>query len=153
MDFNLATTTLFPTAGTPAPDKFPMTPNADQLLASAKCQRASDRGGVAEPAPPRLPVDRGHANWPVLDGFEIRDQISTGGMGSVYRALDRELQVEVAVKIPRVMEPETETQFRVEARKLAQVQHPNVVGIRKFDRSNGIAYFTMDLIRGPNAAV
>jgi hypothetical protein len=73
-------------------------------------------------------------------------------MGEVYLARDRELQVDVAIKVPKSLNAEAQEQFLREARALAKVQHRNIVAIRKFDRCGDYVYFVMDVVLGPNAA-
>jgi serine/threonine protein kinase len=73
-------------------------------------------------ADPTLPRQWGH--------LEIRARIGAGGFGEIFRAYDPNLQKEVALKLPRPDRAPDELssrRFLEEARKLAQVHHPNVL--------------------------
>ncbi|HUN81034.1 MAG TPA: serine/threonine-protein kinase [Phycisphaerae bacterium] len=90
--------------------------------------------------------------YPAIEGYEICERIGCDGQGEVFRAVDLQLQVEVAIKVPKSLTPEGQEQFLNEARLLARVQHGNIVGIRNYGRSGDVVYFVMDLIRGPDAS-
>jgi predicted Ser/Thr protein kinase len=59
--------------------------------------------------------------------FELGELAGRGGMGAVYRALDRTTGEAVAVKVLRDAEPETRERFAREARTLAALSHPGIV--------------------------
>jgi len=88
--------------------------------------------------------------------FRLEKQLARGGMGSVWAARDERLDREVALKLlPHVLvnEPSAERRFDREARAMARLQHPNVVGIfdvGTFDPGVGeeLPYLVMELIRG-----
>ena len=65
----------------------------------------------------------------VADRYEIRAYLGRGGMGSVYRAFDRVLDEEVALKVQRAHSargPEAERRLRSEVKLARQVSHPSV---------------------------
>src|SRR5262249_19526704 len=67
-----------------------------------------------------------------LDEFWLESLLATGGMAEVYRALDLRLNRVVAVKVlPRVLaaDPSYVTRFRVEARRVAALNHPHIVPV------------------------
>jgi len=83
-----------------------------------------------------------------LRQFELRGIIGSGGMGKVYRAFDKTLQREVAVKL---MRPELaadatalENFFR-EARACASLNRPNCIDTYSFDEWEGLRYLVMEL--------
>jgi len=84
------------------------------------------------------------------DRYEILARLGEGGMGVVYRAMDRELGDEVALKLltPGIATPDSIERFRREVRLARRVTHPNVA--RVFDLGLwGDKYFlTMELVRG-----
>lgn len=88
----------------------------------------------------------------MVDGrYSVTRRISRGGMATVYHAIDRRLEREVAVKImhPHLADAEDFViRFRREARAAAQLSHPNVVGV--FDQGlwEGAFYLTMEYIEG-----
>lgn len=89
-------------------------------------------------------------------GFELHDYIleepiGQGGMGVVYRALDQRLNRSVAVKVlnEEAIDLEgLEGQFLEEARSAAAVDHPNVLPIFSFGKSDRIVYMVSRLVRG-----
>ena len=84
--------------------------------------------------------------------YELQDEIARGGMGVVLRAKHTELGSLVALKLLAQQEPTPEAiaRFRREARVLAQIKHPNVVGISDLGEERGIAFLAMELIEGPS---
>jgi eukaryotic-like serine/threonine-protein kinase len=78
-----------------------------------------------------------------LGPYEIQSALGAGGMGEVYRARDRRLGRDVAIKVlPQTVaaDPSRLRQFEQEARAIAALSHPNVLTI--FDvaiRSSGRA--------------
>lgn len=82
--------------------------------------------------------------------YELLDEIARGGMGVVLRAKHTELGSLVALKLLAQQEPTPEAiaRFRREARVLAQIKHPNVVGISDLGEERGIAFLAMELIEG-----
>jgi TolB-like protein len=86
-----------------------------------------------------------------LAHYEITAAIGAGGMGEVYRATDRKLGREVALKVlPAAMagDPEYLARFRREARAIAALNHPQIVTIYSVEESDGIHFLTMELIEG-----
>jgi TolB-like protein/Flp pilus assembly protein TadD len=72
-------------------------------------------------------------------------------MGEVYRARDPKLGREVAIKVlPESLakDPEALARFQVEARALAALSHPNILGIHDLDTSNDVWYAVMELLEG-----
>lgn len=98
------------------------------------------------------PPHTGH----VLGGrYELRGRIASGGMGSVWRALDSVLHREVAVKILKdelVDSAAFLDRFRAEARHAASVSHSGVASVFDYgedhDGSDRVAYLVMELVRG-----
>src|SRR5688572_3099079 len=81
----------------------------------------------------------------------LLEPIGHGGYGDVYRALDTRLDREVALKLLRRPETETDALGAVaieEARLLARVRHPNVVTIHGADRIEGRVGLWMEFLRG-----
>jgi tetratricopeptide (TPR) repeat protein len=75
-------------------------------------------------APPSEAVRAGHI---LADRFEIGSQAGSGGMGVVYRAIDRLTGVTVAVKVLQKPDTERAERFRREVRALSQLAHPAIV--------------------------
>lgn len=93
-----------------------------------------------------------HIEGTVIDGrYEVRSRVARGGMATVYRAHDRRLERDVAVKVmhPHLAESETFiARFRREARAAARLSHPNAVAV--FDQGlwQDSFYLTMEFVDG-----
>ena len=86
-----------------------------------------------------------------LGHYRIRDEISRGGMGVVYRAVDLKLNREVALKVlpPELLaDPERKRRFVQEAQAASSLEHPNIAVIHGIDEVDGVTYIAMELIRG-----
>jgi WD40 repeat protein/tRNA A-37 threonylcarbamoyl transferase component Bud32 len=73
-----------------------------------------------------------------------------GAFGSVFKALDLELDRMVAIKIPRKgqLDPLESEQFLREARAAAQLRHPNIVSVHEVGRDGEMVYIVSDLVAG-----
>lgn len=83
--------------------------------------------------------------------FLLIKQLGAGGMGVIYRAMDRELGRQVALKVMKKSlgdNPEFFQQFRHEAQAAAALNHKNVVQIYSFGQHNGQPYIVMELVAG-----
>ena len=80
--------------------------------------------------------------------YEVVGNLGHGGMARVYRAFDRHLERDVALKIlrPHLTEADSE-RFRREIMTLAKLSHPNIVSIYDLGRGEHV-YFAMELISG-----
>lgn len=83
--------------------------------------------------------------------FEIGPMLGRGGMGAVYRARDRELDRDVAIKVLALDADRAGGDARIarEAQILAQLEHPGIVAV--YDRgrlADGRAFYVMRLVRG-----
>ncbi len=80
--------------------------------------------------------------------YDVVGTLGQGGMAHVYRAFDRHLEREVALKVlrPHLTEADTE-RFRREIMTLAKLSHPNIVSIYDLGRGDTV-YFAMELISG-----
>ncbi len=89
---------------------------------------------------------------PQLAKYELVEEIGHGGMASVYRARDRRLGREVAVKVihPHLRDSrEVAERFHVEARAVAKLRHPNIVEIYDVaDADEAEQYLVAELVRG-----
>lgn len=82
--------------------------------------------------------------------YEYRDEIGRGGMGVVYRAWDRELERDVAVKVLAApVRPGMAARLLREARIIARLDHPGVVPIYDVGHTaDGLLAYAMKLVRG-----
>jgi len=86
------------------------------------------------------------------DKYELVELLAVGGFGEVYRARDRDLDCEVAVKLLRPAlgsTPESVEAFKQEARRLTRLKHPNIVEWKTLNQSpDGRLYLVMELLEG-----
>jgi serine/threonine protein kinase len=83
--------------------------------------------------------------------YEIIEELGRGGMAMVYRARDRQLEREVAIKVlpfSLAFDAEFVERFQREARTAAQLEHPNIISIYRVGRSGRVIYFVMKYLRG-----
>jgi eukaryotic-like serine/threonine-protein kinase len=80
--------------------------------------------------------------------FEVRGNLGSGGMGVVYRALDRRLNREVALKVVRHASGGDLFRFKREFRAVAGIIHPNLVTLHELHTTGDSWFFTMDLVDG-----
>ena len=86
-----------------------------------------------------------------LSHYEVKQELSRGGMGVVYRALDTKLDREVALKVlpPELMADEArKRRFVQEAKAAAAIHHPNIATIHEIDEVDGVHFIVMELIEG-----
>ncbi|MBA2260273.1 MAG: serine/threonine-protein kinase [Acidobacteria bacterium] len=86
-----------------------------------------------------------------LGPYEIVNPLGAGGMGEVYRAHDSKLGRDVALKVlpPSLASDQTAlARFEREARSVAQLSHPNILGIFDFGHEGPTAYAVMELLEG-----
>lgn len=85
-----------------------------------------------------------------LRGYELREQIGSGGFGEVYRAYQPSVNREVAVKVilPQYAnEPDFIRRFEAEAQIVARLEHPHIVPLYDYWRDPDGAYLVMRLLK------
>ena len=81
--------------------------------------------------------------------YELIAPIGRGGMGVVFRARDRELDRDVAIKVTAWQTASDVERLRREARTLAALEHPGIVPVHDAGcLPDGRAFFVMGLVRG-----
>ena len=83
--------------------------------------------------------------------YEISEELGRGGMAIVYRAKDKQLEREVAIKVlpfSLAFDAEFVERFQREARTAAQLEHPNIIPIYRVGKSGRVIYFVMKFLRG-----
>ncbi|MGD9571689.1 MAG: protein kinase [Thermoleophilia bacterium] len=88
----------------------------------------------------------------LVDRYELQERLGVGGMGEVYRAFDRELERDVAIKSllsHLANEDDLVQRFRREARTLARVRHPGIIALYDMLRlSDGSLYLVLEFVPG-----
>lgn len=82
--------------------------------------------------------------------YEIRHEIARGNMGVVFRALDTKSGRDVALKllVAGHTDPDAAERFRREAKSLARLDHPNVVGVHSYGVQESLPFMAMDFVAG-----
>jgi serine/threonine protein kinase len=86
-----------------------------------------------------------------LGAYEILQPLGAGGMGEVYRAWDPKLGRHVAIKVlapDLASDPAALARFDREARAVAALSHPNILGIFDLGTENGTVFAVMELLEG-----
>ncbi len=114
-------------------------------------QTAKDQGGDAikfEPFTPPSTVELDE----LIPGYQFLEFIDSGGMGAVYKAVQKSLNRTVAVKLlPQVHRNKATfaERFRREAEALARLNHPHIVAVHDFGETiDGQMYYAMEFVSG-----
>ena len=103
--------------------------------------------GAAAPGPDR----QGGLPRAFGDDYELLELVGQGAMGYVYRARQRSLGRDVALKVVKAPDAQREgllQRFQIEARAAARLRHPNIVAVHEVGAHEGVSFFSMDLVRG-----
>src|SRR5467141_692172 len=83
--------------------------------------------------------------------YEIVDELGRGGMAIVFKAKEKQLDREVAIKVlpfSLAFDKEFVERFQREARTSAKLEHPNIIPIYRVGKSGRVIYFVMKFLRG-----
>ena len=83
--------------------------------------------------------------------YRLDSELGRGGMGTVYRATDLQVEREVAVKVLSANSQTSEARDRLirEARAAAALNHPHIVTVHDVGEQNGVPFLVMELVPGP----
>src|SRR6202790_2791480 len=90
-----------------------------------------------------------------LRRYRIVGCLGEGGMGVVFRAEDPRLEREVALKILKqdaLYDEDSKRKFRLEARALSRLLHPNIATLFDFDSDRGIDFLVLEFVPGESLA-
>jgi serine/threonine protein kinase len=90
-----------------------------------------------------------------LGAYTILERIGRGGMASVYRAYHPALDRYVAIKVlPELFadDPSYVERFRLEARSVARLKHPNILEVFDFGSVDATTYLVLELVEGGTLA-
>src|SRR5437899_12869502 len=83
--------------------------------------------------------------------YEIIEELGRGGMAIVFKAKEKQLDREVAIKVlpfSLAFDKEFVERFQREARTSAKLEHPSIIPIYRVGKSGRIIYFVMKFLRG-----
>jgi hypothetical protein len=141
---------------TPTPEELcPDNPRLQALLRERLARRqrlhdALDLPGVTQSGQAATP-----APLPVIDGYEIGELLGRGGMGLVFKAVQKALKRHVALKIVLSgahAAAEERARFRTEAEAVARLQHPGIVQIYEVGEQAGCPYLALEFVSGGSLA-
>jgi tRNA A-37 threonylcarbamoyl transferase component Bud32 len=114
-------------------------------------QRENDNGGEAIHFEPFTPPKTEALNE-LIPGYKFLEFIEQGGMGAVYKAVQKSLNRTVAVKLLPQVNRNKETfaeRFKREAHALAQLNHPHIIAVHDFGETpDGQMYYVMEYVSG-----
>lgn len=108
---------------------------------------------IATPPPSFEEIGREDLTGRAIRGYSLAERIGVGGMGSVYRAIQPNVEREVAIKIILPVyanQSDFIRRFEAEAQLVARLEHPHIVPLYDYWREPGVAYLVMRLVRGGN---
>jgi tetratricopeptide (TPR) repeat protein len=111
------------------------------MVDSQQTRILPDEVRIAVPAPGTILRER----------YRLDSELGRGGMGTVYRATDLQLQREVAVKVLSATAHNSDARERLirEARAAAALNHPHIVTIHDVGEVSGFPFLVMELVSGP----
>ena len=83
--------------------------------------------------------------------YLVNRKLGEGGMAFVLLALDKNIGVDVVVKMPKpavLADPEFTARFRREIRSMVELTHPHIVKITDVGEQDGMPFYVMDLLTG-----
>src|SRR6059036_927802 len=83
--------------------------------------------------------------------YEILEELGRGGMAIVFKAKEKQLEREVAIKVlpfSLAFDKEFVERFQREARTSAKLEHPGIIPIYRVGKSGRVIYFVMKFLRG-----
>lgn len=119
---------------------------ADRLLAQAAESLESPLASLAAPE-----LQPGQ----MLGRYRVEAKLGQGGMGTVYRAHDSQLQRPVALKVlppEYAADPNRRERLQREARAASALNHPNIIGIYEIGSDAGVDFIAMELVEGRSLA-
>ena len=83
--------------------------------------------------------------------YRLDAQVGSGGMSTVYRAFDSTLERQVAIKLMHreiARDSDQLERFRREARAVAQLSHPHIVGVIDAGEEEGRPFIVFEFVEG-----
>ena len=106
---------------------------------------------AAKEEAPAEPSELDLVRTELTEEYEILEELGRGGMAIVFRAREKLLDREVAIKVlpfSLAFDKEFVERFQREARTSAKLEHPGIIPIYRVGKSGRVIYFTMKFLRG-----
>lgn len=132
---------------------IPLEERAEFVRWARSVRPASSDLPQVTPPPSMEEIGREDLTGRAIRGYALAERIGMGGFGSVYRAVQPNVEREVAIKIilPAFADhPDFIRRFEAEAQLVARLEHPHIVPLYDYWREPGVAYLVMRLLRGGN---
>ena len=132
---------------------IPLDERAEIVRRARAVRPESSELPAVTPPPSMEEIGREDLTGRAIRGYALAERIGMGGMGSVYRAVQPNVEREVAVKIilpAFANHPDFIRRFEAEAQLVARLEHPHIVPLYDYWREPGVAYLVMRLLRGGN---
>jgi serine/threonine-protein kinase len=100
---------------------------------------------------PQEPSEVDLVRGELAEEYEILEELGRGGMAIVFRAKEKLLDREVAIKVlpfSLAFDKDFVERFQREARTSAKLEHPNIIPIYRVGKSGRVIYFVMKFLRG-----
>ncbi len=107
------------------------------------------RGGPSADTPDISEIDM--VRQELSEEYDILEELGRGGMAIVFKATEKQLDREVAIKVlpfSLAFDREFVERFQREARTSAKLEHPNIIPIYRVGKAGRIIYFVMKFLRG-----
>ncbi len=126
-------------------------PDDEQLAFVRLARSVSPPSPIPTPSPAPSEIGLTDLSGRAVKGFQLGEQIGSGGFGVVYKAVQPSIERDVAVKIilPKYANhPNFIRRFEAEAQLIARLEHPHIVPLYDYWREPDAAYLIMRLLRG-----
>ena len=110
---------------------------------------ATPIAGGREPGPEMTDLDM--VRDQLKDEYEILEELGRGGMAIVFKAREKQLERDVAIKVlpfSLAFDKEFVERFQREARTSAKLEHPGIIPIYRVGKAGRVIYFVMKFLRG-----
>jgi serine/threonine protein kinase/tetratricopeptide (TPR) repeat protein len=128
--------------------------NPDDTLYCGKCAsplKPSEETAISQTKTLLTPIQELKTGSTFAGRYQLLEELGKGGMGRVYKALDTEINEEVALKLikPEIASDEkTIDRFRNEMKFARKIAHKNVCKMYQLSKEKEILYIIMELVKG-----
>jgi len=126
--------------------------NPDDTLYCGNCAAPlKEEPSVSPTKTLQTPIEELSRETTFANRYEIIEKLGKGGMGSVYRVVDKKVEEEVALKLlnPEIAaDKETIERFRNELKLSRQITHKNICRMHDLNEEEGTHYITMEYVPG-----